>query len=435
VVKFAFFEWEEHAVCFSKAETNVAFYFGLQMPAKLLTKAMIETANIAGAGIGGLTAAIALAQRGVEVQLYEQAPALGEVGAGLQLSPNAVKVLTALGLKDLFHSVEFEPENAVIKDGRTSMNYVSVPLKNVCRDTYGAPYLHVHRSDLHRVLCNTAEQLGVKMHLNSRIEGYDCEGFLGCRAVDLSISADGVRSACSSQMNPHQPPRFTGQVAWRGTVPINQIPRGLISPDATVWVGPGKHIVTYFVRGGSLVNFVAVEERETWTDPSWTSLGDISELQSTFAGWHPTIETLLSCVSEANIWALYDKPALVRWSDGPVTLLGDACHPTLPFLAQGAAMAVEDAYVLAKCVGGDNSLARALLRYEALRKPRTTMLQNKARGNADMFHLGGPAGGLLSKAKLNIARFLPAKLSMLPFKAIYGYDATKILDTNWSQTA
>jgi salicylate hydroxylase len=393
---------------------------------KLVTKAMIKTANIAGAGIGGLTAAIALAQQGVEVQLYEQAPALGEVGAGLQLSPNAVKVLTTLGLRDALNSVGFEPENAVIMNGRTSSKYVNVPLKSTSRDAYGAPYLHVHRSDLHGVLSNLAEQLHVQFRFNSRIEGYDNEGFLGDSTADLSIAADGVRSASSAQMNPHQPPRFTGQVAWRGTVPVEQVPKGLIPPDATVWVGPGKHIVTYFVRGGSLVNFVAVEERGSWTDPSWTAFGNVSDLQSSFAGWHPTIETLLSCVTEANIWALYDKPALDRWSDGPVVLLGDACHPTLPFLAQGAAMAIEDAYVLAKCVGADEGLSVALQTYEALRKPRTTMLQNKARANAEMFHLGGPMGGFLSKTKLNIARLLPTKLSMLPFNSIYGYDATKV---------
>jgi len=235
-----------------------------------------------------------------------------------------------------------------------------------------------------------------------------------------------VRSFSSLQMNPKQPAQFTGQVAWRGAVNAADLPNGLIPPDATVWVGPDKHLVTYFVRGGTLVNFVAVEERENWSDAHWTTRGDVATLQTGFSGWHDTVERLLSAASEANIWALYDKPALTRWSDGTVCLLGDACHPTLPFLAQGAAMAIEDAFVLAASLRTSTDVMTGLHRYEELRKPRTTMLQDKARKNAALFHQSGVFNGLVPKTKMAVARHLPTRLAMLPFQSIYDYDATDL---------
>jgi salicylate hydroxylase len=394
------------------------------LPAELVSNPMIKTANIAGAGIGGLTAAIALAQRGVGVRVFEQAAELGEVGAGLQLSPNAMKVLRELGLVTVLRDVAFEPEFATIKDGKTAQDFVSVPLKEAAEARFGAPYLHVHRADLHQILLAEARRLGVDFELNTQLNGYDDAGFLGAVSADLNIAADGVRSCHATQMNKGQDPQFTGQVAWRGAVDADALPSGLISPNATVWTGLGKHIVTYYVRGGSLVNFVAVEERDSWTDPSWTQQGDIAELRAAFTGWHPTIETLLNAVEVANIWALYDKPVLDRWSDGSVVLLGDACHPTLPFLAQGAAMAIEDASVLALCLHEEPQVPDALRRYEMARKPRTAVLQKKARANADMFHNRGALGGVLSKAKLQVARRLPPTLAMKPFNGIYAYDAT-----------
>ena len=389
---------------------------------------MVKTANIAGAGIGGLTTAIALAQRGVFVRVFEQAAEMGEVGAGLQLSPNAMKVLRALGLEDALSAVSFQPEHAVIKNGKTGRAYVKVPLKKAVQGTYGAPYLHVHRADLHRVLQAEATRLGVAFQLNTRLGAYSQTGFRDVPPADVSIAADGVRSAFAEAINTGQSPQFTGQVAWRGAVPADQLPPNLIPPDATVWTGLGKHLVTYYVRGGALVNFVVAEERDNWTESGWTETGDIDVLRASFAGWHPTVETLLKTAQEANIWALYDKPVLDRWSDGSVVLLGDACHPTLPFVAQGAAMAIEDAYVLTACLDGANDVPRALKRYEMLRKPRTAMLQAKARGNADLFHYRGPFGGLVSRAKLHVARMLPAKLALKPFNAIYPYDATKVVD-------
>ena len=389
---------------------------------------MVKTANIVGAGIGGLTAAIALAQRGISVRVFEQAAEMVEVGAGLQLSPNAMKVFCTLGLDEALHAVSFAPEHAVTKDGSTGRAYVKIPLKDGAKEAYGGSYLHVHRTDLHRILQKEAARLGVASHLNTPVHSYDENGFLGLSRADINVAADGIRSSHALQMNITQSPKFTGQVAWRGAVPADHLPRNLISPDATVWTGAGKHLVTYFVRGGALVNFVAVEERNNWTDPNWTQPGDVEVLRASFEGWHPTVTTLLDVAREVNIWALYDKPVLDRWSDGSVALLGDSCHPTLPFVAQGAAMAIEDAYVLAVCLDGVDDVPQALERYEMLRKPRTAMLQTRARRNADMFHYRGPAGGLVSRAKLHIARMLPTKLVMKPFNSIYSYNATEVIN-------
>ena len=386
---------------------------------------MIKTANIVGAGIGGLTAAIALAQRGVRVRVFEQAPELLEVGAGIQLSPNAMKVLIALGLREALKKVAFEPNSAVIKNGHSGKNYVSVPLKGTAALVFGAPYYHIHRADLQAILRNKATAEGVEIILNARVESYDRVGFSGVERADLSIGADGVGSVLSAQMNPDQPAQFAGQVAWRGAVLTKYLPAGLIPPDATVWTGLGKHIVTYYVRGGDLVNFVAVEEKTDWADTNWTSHGDLSELRDAFDGWHSTITTLLAANTQADIWALYDKPELEKWVDGSVVLLGDAAHPTLPFLAQGAAMAIEDAFVLAQCVVAKPKLNEALQIYAALRKPRATMLQSKARKNADLFHSRGSFGGLISRTKLSVARCLPSKLAMIPFNEIYSYDSPK----------
>ncbi|GGA27813.1 FAD-dependent monooxygenase [Neptunicoccus cionae] len=391
---------------------------------------MIRRANIAGAGIGGLTAALALAQQGIKVCVFEQAPALGEVGAGLQLSPNAMKVLTHLGLGEPLQQVAFAPELARIKDGITGRDLVRLPLKDQCEAVYGAPYLHVHRADLHEILENAARQLGVQIKTGSTVTGYTTSGLRvdgNEEQADLNIGADGIRSAITAQMHPKFAPRFTGQLAWRGTVPTANLPDGLIPPDATVWVGRGAHVVTYYLRGGSLVNFVAVEERDDWQNPSWRERGDPADLLARFAGWHGDLQTLFEAVDATYLWALFDRPQLPNWSDGTTGLLGDACHPTLPLMAQGAALAIEDACVLAGCASRSVSdVAAALEQYTRLRKPRATQLQARARRNAVLFHLDGPFQGAVPRLKLSIAGHLPDRLGLRPFDSIYGYDATQL---------
>ena len=389
---------------------------------------MPVTAHIAGGGIGGLAAALALSSVGAEVRVFEQAAALEEVGAGIQLSPNAMLVLRALGVEAEVKAAGFEPEYAVIRDYRTSKPYMTAPLARTCERRYGAPYIHIHRSDLHAVLLAAAREVGVIVETGARAIGYDLsaprpalrlEGGRQAEA-DRLIGADGLNSAIHAQMAPDEAPVFTGQVAWRGLVRTRDLPDGLVPPDATVWAGPGRHFVAYYVRGGDLVNFVAVEERSDWRGESWTETGDKAALRAAFDGWRPEVARLIDRVDKTFLWALFDRRPLPRWSDGPVALLGDACHPMPPFMAQGAAMAIEDAYVLAKCVAADGDLTHALRRYEALRKPRTTKMLKQARANADLFHMNGLASGV----RLRAASLLPRRLALAPLDWIYGFDPT-----------
>lgn len=389
---------------------------------------MPVTAYIAGGGLGGLAAALALKLVGANVRVFEQAKVSSEVGAGIQLSPNAMLALRALGLDARVCEVGFEPRAAVIRDYRSGEAYMSAPLAADCRRRYGAPYIHIHRADLHAILLAAAHEAGVTIETGARIIGYNLSGPRpafqfddGTSAeADLLIGADGVRSKVQAQMGPTEAAAFTGQVAWRGLIPAKDAPNGLIAPDATVWAGPGRHFVTYFVRGGDLVNFVAVEERSDWRGESWSEPGDKGALRAAFDGWRPEITTLIDRAEKCFLWALFDRPPLARWTEGPVALLGDACHPMPPFMAQGAGMAIEDAYVLAKCVQADGDLPRALGRYQALRKPRATKVLRQARANADLFHMNGVG----AKARLFAASLLPRRFALSPLDWIYGFDPT-----------
>jgi salicylate hydroxylase len=195
-------------------------------------------------------------------------------------------------------------------------------------------------------------------------------------------------------------PDFTGNVAWRALVPVERLPQGLIPPTATAWWGPGKHFVHYYVRGGSQVNCVCVVEKDGWGLESWTEPGDQAELKADFSGWHSSIQALIDNVEADSLyrWALYDRAPMPAWRQGRVSLLGDACHPTLPFMAQGAAMSIEDAAVLAGCLAADLDIESALQRYEELRRPRTAEIQKGSRRNASVFHLSGAKAWLRDRA-------------------------------------
>jgi len=348
---------------------------------------------IAGAGIGGLCAALAIAKRGFDVAVYEQSHQLGEVGAGLQLSPNAMHVLQALGIADEVKTKAFCPQSAVMRHYQTGKTYFTVPLGDTATQKYGADYLHIHRADLHTALHHACEESNVSIHLGQAVQGYlqtpqnltiQFENAESLEA-DLLIGADGIKSKVQACMLGQTPAQFTGQVAWRGVVEANKLPKGLIKPNANLWVGPGKHFVSYYLRGGDLVNFVAVQERTDWQKESWNEPGDISELQETFKGWHPEVTELLAATESCFLWALFDRQPLNQWTDQNVALLGDACHPMLPFLAQGAAMAIEDSYVLAHCLASDNNTPVALKAYQDMRLARTRDIQLGARKNASLY--------------------------------------------------
>lgn len=388
---------------------------------------------IAGAGIGGLCAALALAKQGVRVVVCEQAASLGEVGAGLQISPNALKVLRQLGLESELSQFVFKPQHAAIRDYKTGEYYLKSPLGKQAEARYGAPYWHLHRADLHQVLAEVCAQVGVEMVLNAVVTGYrentelkqvyllleDGREF----SADLLIGADGIRSKVREQMLGQERPNFMGQVAWRGVIPVNDLTVD-VKPDACVWAGPGRHFVSYYLRGGDYVNFVAVEERSDWRSESWREEGDVEELKRAFADWHPEVSELIKSASSTFLWALNGRDELPTWHKGRVVLLGDACHPMLPFMAQGAAMAIEDGYILAKCLS-NYALSDALLKYEQVRKPRATKIQLMSKANAGLYHMhGGVFGRMKLKALQAAGRFAPSVIQS-KLDAVYGHDVTK----------
>ncbi len=398
---------------------------------------MTPSVHIAGAGLGGLAAALALSSVGASVRVFEHAPALGEVGAGIQLSPNAMHVARALGIEEQIIASGFEPGAALIRDFRSAKRYVHAPLASACRGRYGAPFIQIHRADLHGILLKAATDAGVALETGAPVRGYEIanqraafllDGGDGASA-DLLIGADGLRSSIRERMLGAEAPEFTGQVAWRGLIKASAVPADLVAPDATVWAGPGKHFVTYYVRGGDLVNFVAVQERTDWRNESWMQVGDPAELRVAFDGWRPEVADLIDHMDACFMWALFDRKPLPRWSDGPVVLLGDACHPMPPFMAQGAAMAFEDAYVLAKCVEAGADMLSAVRRYEDIRKPRASKVQARARANADLFHMNGMG----ARARLLAASLLPGRAALASLDWIYGFNPLKApVGSGWS---
>ena len=342
---------------------------------------MSKRAIIVGAGIGGLAAAHALRQVGWATDIYEQTAAFQQLGAGIQLTPNATRILGRLGLLEKIETSAFEPESLTLRDGTTGAMLMSAPLKGVCRRFYGAPYLNILRASLHEILAS-----GLKIQMGQRIECYNHSEF--------TVAADGLHSQLQAQMNGPERPRFTGQVAWRGLVKADVELRKLIPAEACAWLGQDQHIVTYYLKP-DLLNFVAVTEQSDWREEGWSLDGDLRDLSHRFVQWHPKVQALISACERVNRWALFDRPPLARWVDNHTALIGDAAHPTLPFLAQGAALAIEDAWMLAK-------LAPDLKAYERCRKPRATRLQCWARSNAFLYH----KKRYLDHLKLKISRGL-----------------------------
>ena len=374
---------------------------------------------IAGGGIGGLTAALCLAKAGFEVALFEQAAEFGEIGAGIQLSPNCTRVLHHLGLEPALRACAFLPEGTEFRAWKSGKVIGASALGQAVRDRYGFPYYHIHRGDLLRVLLEAAEgSPAIELSTASQVTGFEQDGRVRVAVGDGStsggsvhegdalIGADGIHSAVRAQLFGNDAPRFTGNVAWRALVPAERLPTGLVRPMSTVWWGPHKHFVHYYLRSGALVNCVCVVEKTGWEVESWTEPGDLEELKRDFAGWHEDIQALIDNMDPNSLykWALHDRPPLPLWGKGAVTLLGDACHPTLPFMAQGAAMAIEDAAVLAGCLAADDAVPAGLRRYEDLRRARTARIQNGSRRNAKLFHLTGIKAWLRNRAAKQAGR-------------------------------
>ncbi len=387
---------------------------------------------ICGAGIGGLTAALAFVRGGAQVTVLEKAREISDVGAGIQQSPNAMAVHAALDTADDIIAAGVLPGAGIIRDFKRGRVKLRTQMKGAYEGRYGHPYVHIHRADLIDILRKHAVNAGADIRLSRTVTAYENRSdkvFVktdhGNFTADILVGADGINSAIAAQMQGQGSARFTGQMAWRGLVDASDVSPGLIPKDASVWAGPGTHFVSYYVRGANLINFVAIKEKADWTEESWSKPGDVSQLRQAFKGWDKPVTELLNACGACFEWGLFDRPALPTWRDGRAVLLGDAAHPMLPFMAQGAAMAIEDSWALSQAVFQNSDIETALRRYERLRKPRATKLQNISKSNAGLFHAAGPAA-LARDAKLAAARALPFAQKMR-FDPIYGYDITTVI--------
>ncbi len=356
---------------------------------------------VAGAGIGGLAAALALARVGAEVLVLERAGSLGEAGAGLQLAPNATRLLFALGLETALRRIAFAPESADIYDRESGRRLLSTPLGAHAAARWGAPYLQAHRADLHALLLAACETAGVRLRVDSPVERVEADGDgvrleIGGEAMsaDVLVGADGVHSRVRAAVLGETPARFTGQIAWRGLVSAADLPPGLVAPAATVWTSTGSHFVHYFVRGGDLVNFVGFTPARAWAEESWTAAAAPGEIALAFFGWPEPVRALVEAQARAGEagWrsAVHDRPARPGWAKGRIVLLGDAAHPMVPYLAQGAGMAIEDAEALARHLAHAPDPAQGLQAYARERYARVRKVQAWAARNGSVFHLPGP---------------------------------------------
>ena len=359
---------------------------------------------IAGAGIGGLTAALALLKSGFNVEIYEQAPELAEIGAGFQMSANGTRVLYALGLGEAIEAIAWQPSGKEIRIWNTGQTWKLFDLGAESVARYGYPYLMFHRGDLHRILVEAVRaEKPDALHLGANCIGCDQDDRKARLRIegaedavgDALIGADGVHSTIRQTLFGPDDRSFSGLIAWRGLVDAAALPDEMARPVGVNWVGPGGHVVHYFVRHGALLNFVGILEKDDWQVESWTAQGTVEECLADFAGWHEAIQATIRNFQTPYKWALMRREPMDRWTEGRISLLGDACHPMVPMLAQGAVMAIEDGMVLARCFGGFGSdVEGALSRYEDLRCDRTARAIRGSNENADRFHnsqLGDPA--------------------------------------------
>ena len=353
---------------------------------------------IAGAGIGGLTAASCLMKAGHQVEIYEQAPQLAEVGAGIQVSANAMHVLRHLGLEEAIRAAGVSPGAYVFRLHDTGEVIQRFSLSEEHEQLHGAPYTQLHRADLHDILAERARQADPDVvRLNRRATGFTehADGVElhfadGTSARgDMLIGADGLKSVVRGQMFGVAPATYTGDAAWRVVVPTERLPKDLLERVMSVFMGPEGHVVCYYLRGGALLNFVGIVETDEVSEESWTVKLPWDELKAQYRGWHPALQTIIDTAdkNECYRWSLFNRPPVRDWSTGRVTLLGDAAHPTLPYLAQGAVMSIEDGAVLARALGMTDSIAEALQIYQRNRVDRTAKIVLQSSANRELFHL------------------------------------------------
>jgi salicylate hydroxylase len=368
---------------------------------------------IVGAGIAGLTVAALLRRAGIQCHVFEQSPVLAEVGAGIQLSPNASRVLHQLGLAGHLREVAVQPAAIEMRRWNDDALLMRTELRE-CAEMFGAPYYTVHRAHLHSGLTGLLDE--DMIHLDKRCVAVN-GGELGIAdgdtvVADLVIGADGIRSVVRQRFALDQP-RYSGLAAYRGLVAAQHTAWPVDDPRVRIFLGPGRHCVAYPIDGGRLVSFVATAPAPDWQVESWQADGDVAELLAAYDGWHDDVRRLLAAAPTVSRWALHDRDALPRWTDGRVVLVGDAAHPMLPFGAQGAAQGIEDAAALAACLISSIPLTW----YEKTRIERVTTVTEWVRGNARNHHFDD------GEQQRERDRTADAHYGLAGQKWLYGYDA------------
>ncbi|MEM9716673.1 MAG: FAD-dependent monooxygenase [Pseudomonadota bacterium] len=361
------------------------------------------SAHVVGGGVAGLSSAIALAQQGAKVRLSERADAFGEVGAGLQLSPNAMRALTALGVVPDVTGFS----QLTLYDGLNDFKLGSVGIAQP-----DMPYCAVHRADLIDALERRARDLKITIELGAEAQGDP--------SADLVIGADGVRSKIREQITVSQP-RFSGKMAWRALVRANDVDPSWVSGGLQTFLGPSAHLVTYPLRDNSIINVVAIVDALDGVEENWRQQGDVALMRVGFTDWSKRVWQLLDPIQDMMMWGLFDHQPLPRWQDGRQVLMGDAAHPVVPFFAQGAALALEDAVVLANCLTRQD-VPEALARFESLRKPRAAAVLQAAWGNARLFHFKNPVMRFGRMATMPTLTRVTPGLFKKRFDWVYSYD-------------
>jgi len=386
---------------------------------------------VVGGGIGGITTVLALRQRGVDVQLYEQAAAFGQVGAGLQISSNAAKILLKLGLGEALKQVATYPEGRDYRGWDTAERLYYTPLGQKAEAHFGSPYYAAHRAELLDVLLTgLTDRSGIILGSRVMRVDQDANGVTLTLANgetahgDILIAADGIHSTIRGQLFGKELPRYTGNVAWRGLVPAERVAHLDLGSVVGVWMGPNRSIVQYYVSAGKTFNWIGISRSSEPARESWLAEGKVEDALAEYDGWNDTIRTIIGATPKVLRQALYDREPLPDWQVGRVVLMGDAAHPMMPFYAQGGAQSIEDAYVLAGCIAeGQDKPLDALTRFVKMRQPRTAWMQGLARREEELYQMNDAATIKARNEKMRANR-VPETATFPPEQErLYGYDA------------